>query len=386
MVTAAFIGPGTLTVCTLSGARFGYDLLWVLLFAIVATLILQEMAARLGLISQKGLGDAIRTSIQQPILRMIALALVFIAIIVGNAAYEMGNVTGAAMGLAHPSYDHMVFGPILIGIIAGALLLYGNYKTIQTFLVVLVVIMSLVFLTTAIMVTDSVSDLFNGFIPKLTKTNQLMALGLIGTTIVPYNLFLHASSVSKQWSTPNDLPNLRKEMFLTIGLGGIISMAVLITAASVKGGLVQSVNDMSDQLRPLLGELAPIFMATGLFAAGVSSALTAPLAAGLTAKGIFGWTANDAWKEKLVSMGILLTGVSLSLIGIKPLLAIQIAQIANGVLLPIIAVFLLWMCNRVQLMGAHRNSLLQNFLGLFVVIITLVISFRSFNTVFQFLQ
>ena len=162
-------------------------------------------------------------------------------------------------------------------------------------------------------------------------------------------------------------------------------MAVLVTAASMKGGLIQNVNDMSLQLKPLLGDFASIFMATGLFAAGISSALTAPIAAGLTAKGIFGWDVNTK-KERIVSLGILLVGVSLSLLGIKPLLAIQIAQVANGILLPVIAIFLLWMCNKQNLMGAYANSKIQNLLGLVVVLITLVISFRSFNAVFQFIQ
>ena len=385
LVAAAFIGPGTLTVCTLAGARFGNELLWVLLFAVIATMILQEMSARLGLISQKGLGEAIRTTISNPIARFASITLVFVAIIIGNAAYEMGNVTGAAMGLAHPAYDNMVFGPIIIGIIAGSLIWFGNFKLIQNFLVVLVVIMSLVFLTTAIVVTSDLADLINGFIPSLTKENQLMALGLIGTTIVPYNLFLHASTVSKQWTSASQLPVLRKELIFTIGLGGLISMAVLVTAASMKGGLIQNVNDMSLQLKPLLGDFASIFMATGLFAAGISSALTAPIAAGLTAKGIFGWDVNTK-KERIVSLGILLVGVSLSLLGIKPLLAIQIAQVANGILLPVIAIFLLWMCNKQNLMGAYANSKIQNLLGLVVVLITLVISFRSFNAVFQFIQ
>jgi Mn2+/Fe2+ NRAMP family transporter len=384
LVAAAFIGPGTLTICTLSGVSFGYDLLWVLLFAILATLVLQEMAARLGLISQKGLGEAIRTGVQHPVAKGMALTLVFVAIIIGNAAYEMGNVTGAVMGMAHPAYDHLVIGPIVIGVLAGALIWFGSYRLLQSFLVVLVILMSLVFLTTAVLVTDDLAALFSGFVPSLSTENQLMALGLIGTTIVPYNLFLHASSVSKQWSSPNDLSALRKEMVVTIGLGGIISMAVLITAASMKGGLVNTVNDMSIQLEPILGGFAPIFMSIGLFSAGISSAITAPIAAGLTARGIFGWSPEDNWKERWVSIGILLVGVVLSLVGIKPLLAIQVAQVANGILLPIIAIFLLWMCNSRQLMGNHKNTSLQNGMAIFVILITLIISFRSFNSVFQF--
>ena len=99
LVTAAFIGPGTLTVCTLSGASFGYTLLWVLLFATIATIILQEMTARLGLITQKGLGEAIRSQIENSLARSVAVLLIFTAIIVGNAAYEAGNISGAVLGI-----------------------------------------------------------------------------------------------------------------------------------------------------------------------------------------------------------------------------------------------------------------------------------------------
>jgi len=386
LVTAAFIGPGTLTVCTLAGAQFGYDLLWVLLFSTLATLILQEMAARLGLMSGQGLGEALRSGIRHPVLRMSALALVFVAIIIGNAAYEMGNVTGTVIGLANPYVNHLVWGPVAVGLCVGLLLWFGNYHFIQRFLVLLVVVMSLVFITAAVLVTRDIGGLLAGFVPSLSKENQLIALGLIGTTIVPYNLFLHASSVSKQWNSPDDLPYLHREMIVTIGLGGIISMAVLITAASQPGGLITGVQEMAVQLEPVLGVFAPWFMAMGLFAAGISSALTAPLAAGLTAKGIFGWSSHETWKEQAVSLGVLLIGAILSLVGIKPLVAIQVAQIANGILLPVVVIFLLLVCNKKSIMGAHKNSLLQNVLGLLVVLVTLVISFRSFNAVFQFVQ
>ena len=100
LVTAAFIGPGTLTVCTLSGANFGYTLLWVLLFATVSTIILQEMTARLGLITQSGLGEAIRSQIENPAAKTLAILLVFTAIIIGNAAYEAGNISGAVLGIS----------------------------------------------------------------------------------------------------------------------------------------------------------------------------------------------------------------------------------------------------------------------------------------------
>ena len=385
LVTAAFIGPGTLTVCTLAGAGFGYELLWVLLFAIVATVLLQEMAARLGLVSRQGLGEALRNELKNPIMKVVSLVLVFTAIIVGNAAYEMGNITGAALGMEVDGFDHMLWGPIIIGGIVALLLWKDNYKIIQNGLMVLVILMSVVFATTAIILTDNFSEIISGFIPKLTSDNQLMALGLIGTTIVPYNLFLHASTVSQKWKSVDDMGILRNETVVTIILGGLISMFVLITAASLEGGIITGVGDMAKQLEPLLGSFARPFMAIGLFSAGISSSLTAPLAAALTAKGIFGWGKKDKWKSRLVWGTILLLGVGFALSGVKPITVIQIAQVANGILLPVVVIFLILMCNRKNLMGSWKNTLSQNLMGGFVVLVSIIIGVRSFNSVFHFL-
>lgn len=386
LVTAAFIGPGTLTLCTLAGVNFGYELLWVLLFAVVVTILLQEMAARLGLVSQKGLGEVLRIELTHPFIKIVSLGLVFTAIIVGNAAYEVGNITGTVLGLEMDGFNHLRWGPIIVGGIVFILLWKNNYKVIQNLLMLLVIVMSLVFSSTAIVLSRDFSAIMIGFIPSFTSDNQLMILGLIGTTIVPYNLFLHASTVSQKWKSTKDMVLLRKETTVTIILGGLISMFVLVTAASLEGGIIKGVGDMARQLEPLLGSFARPFMAIGLFSAGISSALTAPLAAALTAKGIFNWGKKDEWKSRLVWMSILLIGVGCSLSGVKPITMIHIAQVANGILLPIVVIFLLLMCNRKNLMGNWKNTPIQNLLGVVVVLVSIIISVRSFNSVFDFLQ
>ncbi len=99
LVTAAFIGPGTITTATVAGAGFGLALLWVLLFSVIATIVLQEMAARLGIVSRQGLGEALRGAFPAPVLRGAVVALVVAAIAFGNAAFQTGNITGAAIGL-----------------------------------------------------------------------------------------------------------------------------------------------------------------------------------------------------------------------------------------------------------------------------------------------
>ena len=387
LVTAAFIGPGTLTVCTISGATFGYTLLWVLLFATIATIILQEMTARLGLITQNGLGEAIRSQIENPVAKTIAIVLVFTAIIVGKAAYEAGNISGAVLGISGIFQFDFPWA-LVIGISAFGVLFVGKVKIIERILIGLVILMSLVFVITAILVKPDFSAIVSGmFIPSFTEKNQLAILGLIGTTIVPYNLFLHASSVSQKWKRAEDLKELQKENGVAIGLGGLISMAIVIaSAATIFGKGVSGINEMAMQLEPILGSWARYFLAIGLFAAGISSAITAPLAAAYTARGIFGWNVGlNSLKFRSVWMFILGIGTLFSMLGYKPIQVIQVAQVANGVLLPVIVFFLIYLCNKKSFLDKHVNKIWQNALAVLVILVSLVVSFRSLNSVFGLL-
>ncbi len=387
LVTAAFIGPGTLTVCTISGAGFGYSLLWVLLFATVATIILQEMTARLGLITQSGLGEALRSQIEQPLVKGLAVILVFTAIIIGNAAYEAGNISGAVLGISG-IFGEGIPWALLIGIVSFAALFVGKMKVIERVLIGLVVLMSLIFIVTAVIVQPSISSVFQGlFIPSISDQNSLAVLGLIGTTIVPYNLFLHASSVSQKWKKKEDLKDLRRENVVAIGLGGLISMAIVTTsAATLFGKNVSGMSEMAVQLEPLLGSWAKYVLALGLFAAGISSAITAPLAAAYTAKGIFGWDTNfKNWKFRVIWVIILVIGTLFSMLGYKPIEVIQVAQVANGILLPVIVLFLLYLCNKKALLDRFVNKWSQNALAVIVILVSIAVSTRSLNSVFGFL-
>ncbi|MEM9340404.1 MAG: Nramp family divalent metal transporter [Bacteroidota bacterium] len=386
LVTAAFIGPGTLTVCTLSGAKFEYSLLWVLLFAVIATIGLQEMAARLGLITQKGLGEAIHDQIKHPLVRFLSITLVFAAIIIGNAAYEAGNISGAVLGIKGVFGGNMSWA-FVIGLFAFVILLFGSVRVVEQLLIGLVILMSFVFIVTAVLIKPDFSKMLSGmFIPSLSASNQLSALALIGTTIVPYNLFLHASAVSRKWKDQKKLGALRKENMVAISIGGLISISIVITsAASLYGSQdISGLADMSIQLEPLLGSWAKYFLALGLFAAGISSAITAPLAAAYAAKGIFGWKEdNRSWKFRSVWMAILAIGVVFSVIGYRPIEVIQLAQIANGFLLPVIIFFLVYLSNKKSLLGAYINRPWQNLFALLIILVGLIISFKSFNGVFN---
>ena len=394
LVAAAFIGPGTVTLCTLAGVNFGFHLLWAMVLSIVATIVLQEMASRLGIISQKGLSEVIRSEIKHPIINKLILLLILSAIVVGNASYEAGNISGGILGLETITGEfRIVLGnyslnilSFVVGIIAFILLYIGNYKFLERVLVMLVLIMSLSFLITAFLTKPDIFNILKGaLIPSFPEGSLLTILGLVGTTVVPYNLFLHASLVKEKWNNPKDLKEVRKDTIVSIALGGLVSMAIIISASSIGLGEISSAADLAKSLAPLYGDFASYFLGIGLFAAGITSAITAPLAAAYVARGCFGWESDLKSKQfRAVWFLILLLGVVFSSLGLKPIEIIKFAQVANGVLLPVVAGILLWMVNKKVVLGNYVNSKFQNILGFIILIITIFLGLRGLDKVFEF--
>ena len=388
LVAAAFIGPGTVTVCTIAGVRFGYELLWAMVLSTIATIVLQEMSARIGIITQKGLADVIRQQLTQPLVKGLVLTLIMAAIVVGNAAYEAGNISGGRLGLetllaeSNPGASQLL--TLLIGAAAFVLLYIGNYKVLERALVSLVVLMSLAFVTTAIITRPDLSAMFKGmFVPSLSDASLLTVVGLIGTTVVPYNLFLHASLVKEKWKHQADLQHARKDTVIAVALGGLVSIAIIISAAAANTDTIASAADLARGLEPLFGSFARYFLSIGLFAAGITSAITAPLAAAYVANGCLGWDGNlKSWNFRVVWMLVLALGVVFSSLGISPIEIIQFAQIANGIALPIVVGIILWIMNRKAVLGAHVNSGFQNLCGLIIFAVTIMLGIRALLLVF----
>ena len=393
LVAAAFIGPGTVTTASIAGAQYGFSLLWALLFSILATLLLQEMAARLGLVTRQGLAEALRKRFSGSLLGSAAILLVVAAVGFGNAAYQAGNITGAALGLQDIFPVSASVWAVCVGALSGLLLASGRYAFIEKLLVGLVLMMSLVFLATLIMVKPDLANMLKGaLVPRIPDGSLLTVIALIGTTVVPYNLFLHASAVQEKWgaetNTKEALRYSRRDTTLSIGLGGLITLAIMSTsAAAFFGGDSEfSAGNMALQLEPLLGASARYFFAAGLFAAGLSSAITAPLAAAFAVCGALGWSRDlRSGKFRAVWLTVLLSGTVFAALGTSPLAAILFAQAANGFLLPICAIFLLVVMNDRQALGEFSNGKIINVLGCAVVLVTLGLGALKIARVFGLL-
>ncbi|CAG2535248.1 NRAMP (natural resistance-associated macrophage protein) metal ion transporters [Maribacter dokdonensis] len=384
LVAAAFIGPGTVTACTLAGVDFGFNLLWAMLLSIISTFILQEMSARLGIVTQKGLADVIKQELHNPIIRNSVIALIFSAIIIGNASYEAGNIGGATLGMeALFGTNYSSLYPFVLGGLAFVLLYLGSYKALEKVFIVLVLIMSLSFVMTAILTKPNMWELLKGLlVPSVPKNGILTIIALVGTTVVPYNLFLHAALVSEKWKSKDDLNLAKRDTMVSIILGGLVSISIIISAAAINSLEVNNVLGMAKALEPLYGSAALYFLGIGMFAAGITSSITAPLAAAYVANSCFGWNAGlKDFKFRMIWMVILFLGVFFLSFGIKPIEIIKFAQITNGLLLPIIAVFLLWVVNRVGVMGKYKNTWSQNVFGLLIILLSVVLGAKSILTV-----
>ncbi len=391
LVTAAFIGPGTVTTASVAGASYGFALLWALVFSIIATLVLQEMAARLGLVAGEGLSEALRTTFRSRGFSIFAAVLVVSAIALGNAAFETGNIAGAAMGLEVLMGLSVQVWSVVVGCLAFGLLAVSVYSAIERLLIALVVLMSVVFILTMIIVRPDMGAMVSGLlVPRVPPGSLLTVIALIGTTVVPYNLFLHSSTVREKW--PSHVPirralaESRVDTIVSISLGGVITLAVITTAATsffARGVEISGAEMMARQLEPLLGPAAKYCFAIGLLSAGVTSAITAPLAAAYATAGALGWKRDlRSTRFRATWSAILVCGVALAASGIRPIPAIIFAQAANGILLPVTAVFLLIVMNRRDLLGAHRNGWVANLLGGLVVFIAAALGMFQLARVF----
>ncbi len=381
VVAAAFIGPGTVTTATLAGVGYGYALLWALTFSLLATLVLQEMAARLGLVTGEGLGEAVRRRFRGRASRAAAVGLVIAAIAFGNAAYETGNLLGAGLGAEAVWGGTTRTWAIVAGFAAYLLLRTGSYRVVERVLVGLVALMSAAFLATAVVSRPALAPLLRGaFVPSLPGgAGVLYVAGLVGTTVVPYNLFLHAAAVRERWSGPEDLKAARVDLGVSIVVGALVSMAIVTTAAAMGSAAgIRNAADMAVQLEPLLGSWARYFFAAGLLAAGLTSAITAPLAAAYATAGALGWRRSlSDTRFRLVWMAVLAAGIIFSGLGVQPVPAILFAQVANGILLPALAVFLLLAANDRAAMGERANGPALNAAGAIVVLVALALGLRA---------
>lgn len=377
-------------MCTIAGSKFGFTLLWALLLSIVITIFLQIIAVRIGIISQSSLSNAIVSQFKSKTIRTVSIILILSAILVGNIAYEAGNISGGVLGLEAVFGNLDIAGgynaySLIIGFIAFIILLLGNNRLLEKILMGLVLFMSLAFLFTAIKIKPDLNSFFSGlFIPSFPDDSILIIIGLIGTTVVPYNLFLHVSLAKEKWTSPKDLKDARIDTIVAVLVGGLISICIIISATSIGLDQLNSAIDLAKGLEPVFGNFSKQLISFGLFAAGLTSAITAPLAAAYVTCGCLNWSTElKSLRFRMVWFIVLIVGVVCSSLNVSSIEIIKFAQVANGILLPTITFFLILIANNNNVLGKYVNNWKHNLVSCFILLITLILGVKSIIKVFD---
>lgn len=390
VITAAFIGPGTITTCIKSGYETGYSLLGIMIFATVVAIFIQIFAAKVGIITQIGISENIRLNTYSRCGKALSIFLITVAIFVGNSAFEAGNITGAVIGLTGIiGKMPIILGVLLISLVTFVLLWNGNYKKIEVVLEVAVFIMAICFFCAAILTKPKVGQIVKEmFSLDLFHTDIMMIGALIGTTVGPYSIFLHSEIAAERWHDSRDLKYMIFDTIISIGIGGIISCCIMIVAASTAKELEiteLTINNFMLALSTPIGRIGQLIFYIGLLAAGITSAITAPLAAAYTIIGLCfsRKVEKHNWNFKLVWFLVLLIGAIISIIwGNSPTEIILVVQIANAIILPIIMLFL-YKCLNSRIMGRYKNGRSANIIFVMLIVVCFFLSYRN---IYQFFQ
>lgn len=375
VISAAFIGPGTVTTSVTAGSKFGLQLLWAVTFATLACYLLQELAARVVIASGMNLGQALLTKFGLRRGRTLQFLLGG-SVIAGCAAYEAGNILGAVSGIQLISNVPTFWLTSALVVVAAIILWSGRRKGISNSMMALVVVIGVSFFLLAVNMPNRAIDVVeHAVVPHFPGGAALITLGLIGTTIVPYNIF-----VGSGISHGQTLTLMRTGLSVSIAIGGLVTAAILVAGTGV--AQFENFQALASSFHERLGAVGVYALALGLFAAGFSSSITAPFAASVIVANVF--QVRNRWWNRAAWMLVIATGFGFGVSGVRPIPIILLVQTLNGFILPLLVVFLVLMVNDNRVVPeSFRPSPWYNLLLLAVLAVVMLLSANTLINVFQ---
>jgi Mn2+/Fe2+ NRAMP family transporter len=387
----AIIGPGIITgsvdndaggitVYSVAGAEYGYGLIWTLIPSFIVLVVIQEMNARMGIVTGKGLSDLIRENVGMKITFFIFIGLLISNI--GNTTTEFAGVAGSMDIFGVSKYISV---PV-VAIMVWFLVVKGTYKTAERIFLIFSVSL-LTYVISALMSKPHWGEIGTAIIHPGRSVNMgslAIIIALVGTTIAPWMQFYMQSSVIEKGLK---MKHYRFTLIdITVGCVATIVVAFFIMVACgstlfPNGIKINEATDAALSLKPLAGALASQVFAFGLFVASVFSATILPLATSFYVCEAFGFETglDKKWDEakEFYSLytGILIISALIILIPNAPLIKISVwSQVLNGILLPVVLVLMILLINNRKIMGSYVNNLTQNIIGWGTVIILTVLS------------
>lgn len=371
---------GGITTYSVAGALYGYGLIWTLIPSFIVLLIIQEMNARMGIVTGKGLSDLIRENAGVKITFFIFVGLLLSNI--GNTTTEFAGVAGSMEIFGVTKYVSVPVVAFLVWI----LVVKGTYQVAERIFLIFSASL-LTYVVSALMSKPEWGEIGSAIIrPRVEMNTQSLAMviALVGTTIAPWmQFYMQASVIEKGLKMKNykfTLVDIVIGCFVTIVVAFFIMVACGATLFP-NGVQINEARDAALALKPLAGRLASQVFAFGLFIASVFSATILPLATSFYVCEAFGFEAGidkkweDAKEFYTLYTGILLVSAIIILIPKAPLIAISIwSQVLNGILLPVVLISMMLLVNNKRIMGAYVNRPVQNFIGWSAVCILIALS------------
>jgi len=380
LIFLAVLGPGIITgsvdndaggitTYSVAGAHYGYTLLWTLIPAFVILMVVQEMNARMGVVTGKGLADLIRENFGIKITFFIFLGLV--AADIGNTATEFAGVAGSMAIFGVNKYVSVPLAAIAVWI----LVVKGNYKIAERiFLLFSFCLLS--YIVSALLAKPDWHQIGASFIRPAMHVNKeylSMVLGIIGTTIAPWMQFYMQSAVMEKGIKVEEYKFVFWDVIIGCTATIVVAFFIIVACAAtlhVNGITINEAKDAAVSLKPFAGAFASQLFAFGLFVASIFSASILPLATAFYVCEAFGFEAgiNKKLKEApqfyMLFTSIIVISVAIILMPNAPLIAITIwTQVINAMLLPAVLISMILMVNNKRLMGSYTNNRFQNAVG-----------------------
>jgi len=371
---------GGITTYSVAAAIYGYNLIWTLIPSFIVLIVIQEMNARMGIVTGKGLADLIRENAGVKITFFIFIGLLIADI--GNTTTEFAGVAGSMEVFGVSKY---VSVPV-VGFLIWFLVVKGTYKIAERIFLLFSVSL-LMYVVSAIMGKPHWSEIGHSIIhPQLEINSQSisMIIGIIGTTIAPWMQFYMQSSVIEKGLKMKQYKYTLIDIVVGCVATVVVAFFIMVACASTlheNGIQINEAKDAALALKPLAGALASQAFAFGLFIASIFSATILPLATAFYVCEAFGFEAgiDKKWDEAkefyVLYTGILIIGAAIILIPNAPLILISLwTQVINGMLLPVVLVCMILLVNNKKIMGKYVNKPINNLIGWSAVIILVGLS------------
>lgn len=393
MIIMAVIGPGIITsnvdndaggiaTYSLAGGNFGYTLLWISIPVLILLIIVQEMCARLGVVTGKGLADLIRENFSLKMTFMVMILLIIV-----NITNTISEFAGIAASSEIFGISRYISVP-LAGLFVWWLILKGNYKSVEKVFLGACVFYVTYIASGFIVHPDWPEVATRTFVPtfNFSKIYIMMIVGIIGTTIAPWMQFYMQSSIVEKGIKKEEYKYCRWDVTIGSFVAVIVAFFIMLTTAATifhAGIKIETAADAAVALGPLAGRYALYLFAFGLLNASLFAAAILPLSTAYSVSEAFGWESgvNRKFREAkhfyILYGGMILLGVLFVLIpGFNLLTLMYFSQVLNGVLLPVIMIFMLKLLNSKELMGEYKPSRIYNFIvwsaSIIIIAITLV--------------